>query len=178
MSARNASMLMVVPEGAICLVSMPVGLLVDRWRLSFQARMGIFAGACVALSLAFVSFDVAPHAPIPSVLLLGISYATANALLWASFTDAATSDNLSLAAGILASLLNFGAAAIPGAIALIRASVTSAELADSLALRLLGVCSLSGALFALATASRHRRAVASASEARTRHDDAVNLQEL
>ena len=144
-SARNASMLMVVPEGAICLVSMPVGLLVDRWRLSFQARMGIFAGACVALSLAFVSFDVAPHAPIPSVLLLGISYATANALLWASFTDAATSDNLSLAAGILASLLNFGAAAIPGAIALIRASVTSAELADSLALRLLGVCSLSPA---------------------------------
>lgn len=177
-SARNAGMLMVVPEGAICLVSMPVGLLVDRWRLSFQARMGIFAGACVALSLAFVSFDVAPHAPIPSVLLLGISYATANALLWASFTDAATSDNLSLAAGILASLLNFGAAAIPGAIALIRASVTSAEMADSLALRLLGVCSLSGALFALATASRHRRAAASASEARTRHDDAVNLQEL
>ena len=113
--------------------------------------MRIYAAACTALAGSHAFFLLFPQFPIVSVLMLGFSYATGNALLWASFNDACLGMNVSLAAGLLASFLNLGSAAVPGAISVLRSSLAPAA-ADDAALVVLCVCALAGAVLALATA--------------------------
>uniref|UniRef100_A0A7S4QG63 Lysosomal dipeptide transporter MFSD1 n=1 Tax=Ditylum brightwellii TaxID=49249 RepID=A0A7S4QG63_9STRA len=155
LSLKSADALMVLPEGAIIILSTPVGILVDCFKLGFAAQqraLGV-ASICIALSYVLLLSGVLQSA-MWGVISLGCSYAVANQLLWSAFPHACPEELGSLGAGIMACLINVGATLVPALIGAIRALVELPETADIFMLLLLASLALVAAVVSHVSVSR------------------------
>mmetsp|Transcript_59253 Transcript_59253/g.176067 ORF Transcript_59253/g.176067 Transcript_59253/m.176067 type:complete len:469 (-) Transcript_59253:173-1579(-) len=139
-SLQAADRMLIFPEGMICLLSSPTGLLIHYFKLDYfgqQRAMGV-ATVCIALSYILL----ASGAPATlGVVVLGSSYAVSNQLFWSAFPDACPSELASLGAGITACFINVGATVIPPMIGAIHESLAR-DVADVAMLLLLSSFSL------------------------------------
>lgn len=113
MSISTADAVMLIPEGSILVLAMPVGLLVDRCKLSVRQLLG---SASVATCLIGVSFLTLAWAPIPAIagcVLLGSCYALSQSLGWVILAYIAPPEIINLCSGFVGSAINVLPALLP-----------------------------------------------------------------
>ena len=113
----DADAMLVFPEGLIALVAPPFGFLIDRWQWSLRTRLHASALALAliptaSLMLAWLPAESVP--PLPLVMLLGLGYAFAQNLVWATITLVAPPRLLNLCAGLLGASCNAIPSLLPG----------------------------------------------------------------
>lgn len=149
-----AGNLMVLPEGAMCLFSVPIGVLLDRYKLGFRGQQGILGGASACIALSYVLMLVGAPATV-GVVALGSSYAVANCVFWSTFVLACPEQLSCLGAGILACLMNVGATVVPAIIGDVRNFLQS-DMGDVAMLTILCALALVSCGVALASASCYK----------------------
>mmetsp|Transcript_13678 Transcript_13678/g.44998 ORF Transcript_13678/g.44998 Transcript_13678/m.44998 type:complete len:454 (-) Transcript_13678:91-1452(-) len=116
-----ADRLMALPEGCIMLLSTPVGVLCDRFEVSFARKLQAMGVAALGLAVSLLNLALRLLPPVFNVALLGSSYAICNVLIWGCFPEACPRGQEGLGSGLLASGMNCGAAFVPVLLALVRA---------------------------------------------------------
>lgn len=110
----EADAMLLLPEGLIALVAPPFGALIDRQRWTLRRRL-----CASALSLALIPGALLALAwqtalpPLPLTALLGLGYAFAQNLVWASITLLVPPAMLNYCAGIVGSAVNLAPALLP-----------------------------------------------------------------
>ena len=109
--------LILLPEGCIVIIAPLLGWMCDSWRLLLRTRLVLQACAQLLIggslyALATPPTDVLPS-PIPVVLVLGVSYAVAQSLIWAAFGLVAPEPLINVCFGLLGAALNFFPAVVP-----------------------------------------------------------------
>ena len=97
----TADLLTMAPEGMIVLVSVPVGLVIDRFALSTTSKLRILATSCFLLPVGYMLLVwgapthrlIAPTAtvtlwyPAAVMVFLGLAYALSNSFFWSTIND-------------------------------------------------------------------------------------------
>lgn len=104
LSAADAFMLW--PEGAIALIAPPFGWLIDRHSWSLRRRLLASACAQAIVALALALLALSPWDPLVGVGLLGVGYAMAQNLVWATITSISPPLLINLSAGVIGAALN------------------------------------------------------------------------
>jgi hypothetical protein len=122
LSLENSDFLMMLPEGAIIIVSPLLGLLVDYLRLSLARKLCLMGAVCFGCAVALAAVAMAypgSHSgvyinPLYSILLLSVCYACANSLTWDVLIQVVPQpDQLATATGLSASAANLLPCMIP-----------------------------------------------------------------
>lgn len=119
LSVTLADTLMLVPEGAIVFLSLPVGFIVDYFHWSMRTKLKVLSYSIFMLPVSYCllvmgSLPQFTIAPIISVSVLGLGYGLSNSLFWSSITGVVEDpSHLSAASGLVASMLNILPAVIP-----------------------------------------------------------------
>lgn len=122
LSLKAADSMMVFPEGAICVLSAPTGLLINYFKLGFVGQQRALVVSTVCIALSHISLAIGAPATF-GVVALGSSYAVSNQLFWSAFPDACPPELASLGAGIVACCINVGATFVPVLIGAIHESM-------------------------------------------------------
>lgn len=113
MSISTADAVMLIPEGSILVLALPVGLLVDRCKLNARQILGL---ASLSTCLIGVSFLLLAWAPIPAVagcVLLGSCYAISQSLGWVILAYITPPEIINLCSGFVGSAINVVPALLP-----------------------------------------------------------------
>mmetsp|Transcript_2152 Transcript_2152/g.4816 ORF Transcript_2152/g.4816 Transcript_2152/m.4816 type:complete len:239 (+) Transcript_2152:3-719(+) len=127
-TVAEADTLMVVPEGLLCVLSIPVGIVVDRFGFGLNVLQNAFA-VCAVLIAASHAALAAGGNPVAAVMCLGFAYAVCNQLMWAVFPRYCPAHLMSLGAGIAACFINLSATIVPAVVGSVRVApgVSAAE---------------------------------------------------
>ena len=125
-SIDRAGTLMLIPELALCALSVPIGVAVDRFHLTFARCQRWYALGAFTIAASHLGLGLGGD-PNFFVLTLGTSYACCNQLTWASFPGVCPTDLMSLGGGVVACCINLACAIVPACIGAIR-SGTEEEL--------------------------------------------------
>ena len=125
-SIDRAGTLMLIPELALCALSVPIGVAVDRFRLTFARCQRWYACGALTIAASHLGLGLGGD-PRLFVLSLGTAYACCNQLTWASFPGVCPKDLMSLGGGVVACCINLACAIVPACIGAIR-SGTEEEL--------------------------------------------------
>jgi MFS family permease len=122
LSLENSDFLMMLPEGAMIIVSPLLGLVVDYLRLSLARKLCLMGAVCFGCAVALTSLAVAfpgSHSdvhidPLYTILALSVCYACANSLTWDVLIQVVPQpDQLATATGLSASAANVLPCLIP-----------------------------------------------------------------
>ncbi|KAL3919459.1 MAG: hypothetical protein SGPRY_005624 [Prymnesium sp.] len=100
MSLAASDALLLFPEGMIMIVAPPFGLLIDRQKWSLTKRLMASALSLAAIPAALLSLAWLPLSPTLVTLVLGVAYAFAQNLIWASITLVSPAPLLNLCSGL------------------------------------------------------------------------------
>lgn len=146
-----AGNLMVLPEGLICVLSLPIAVLLDRYELDFADQQRVQGVACACIALSYVLMLMGAPAVV-GVAALGCSYSVANCTFWTAFVLACPEHLSALGSGIVASLVNIGATVVPAILGEVR-TFLQGDKGDVAMLAILGVQALASCAVAFASAS-------------------------
>lgn len=127
LTVQQADFLMLMPEGAMVVVSPCLGLVLDWLCLPLKYKLCLLGAACLGMTCAFcmlafgysllgpVEGDVLVHLnPLYAMVILGSSYACANSLTWDTIVHIVPHpDQLAPASGLCASAVNILPSLIP-----------------------------------------------------------------
>jgi MFS family permease len=122
LSLENSDFLMMLPEGAMIIVSPLLGLVVDYLRLSLARKLCLMGAMCFGCAVALTALAVAfpgSHSdvhidPLYTILVLSACYACANSLTWDVLIQVVPQpDQLATATGLSASAANVLPSLIP-----------------------------------------------------------------
>ena len=110
-SINRAGTLMLIPELALCALSVPIGVAVDRFHLTFARCQRWYALGAFTIAASHLGLGLGGD-PNFFVLTLGTSYACCNQLTWASFPGVCPKDLMSLGGGVVACCINLACAIV------------------------------------------------------------------
>lgn len=139
MSVIPADTLLLFPEGMIVIVSIPLGICLDRFQLSAPLRIQFLSLSILSLTISYLMLiygtkilqldvnseelkqdeNVSIISPIYPMVLLGFGYAISNCLLSNVFVDVVQSDYIISGSALLACGMNFFPSIIPPFVTLI-----------------------------------------------------------
>ena len=119
-SIRAAGTLMLLPELALCILSVPIGIAVDRFHFSFARCQRWYAVSASAIAVSHLALGFGGN-PVFFVLALGVAYAFCNQLTWAAFPGVCPKDLMALGGGAIACCINLACAIVPACVGAIRA---------------------------------------------------------
>ena len=125
-SIDRAGTLMLFPELALCALSVPIGVAVDRFHLTFARCQRWYACGAFTIAASHLGLGLGGD-PRFFVLSLGTAYACCNQLTWASFPGVCPKDLMSLGGGVVACCINLACAIVPGCIGAIRSGSGDGE---------------------------------------------------
>mmetsp|Transcript_3876 Transcript_3876/g.17858 ORF Transcript_3876/g.17858 Transcript_3876/m.17858 type:complete len:490 (+) Transcript_3876:186-1655(+) len=118
-SIDRAGMLMLIPELALCILSVPIGVAVDRFHFTFARCQRWYACGAATIAASHLGLGFG-GSPLFFVLTLGVAYAFCNQLTWASFPGVCPNDLMSLGGGVVACCINLACAIVPACIGTVR----------------------------------------------------------
>jgi len=113
MALADADAAMLIPEGAILVLALPIGLLVDRCKLGARLMLALSAASSCLIGVALLTLAWAPLPPLAGCLLLGASYACTQSLGWAVIAYLAPPEIVNLCSGFVGSAINVVPALLP-----------------------------------------------------------------
>lgn len=120
MNVTSADSLMLLPEGAIVVVSLPLGLLLDKYNPKLSLKLNLLGFSCLLLPFSYLLLcvgcdgQVVTISPLISMGILGLGYALSNSIFWATITFAIGSqEHLGIASGLICSCMNVLPTLIP-----------------------------------------------------------------
>lgn len=122
LSVENADFLMILPEGAMVVVSPLLGLVVDWLQLSLRSKLYLMGAVCFGTGSALLMLALGyadsgsgvTISPLYTILLLSLCYACANSLTWDVVIQVVPQpDQLAPATGLSASASNLLPCLIP-----------------------------------------------------------------
>jgi hypothetical protein len=123
MDVTSADSLMLLPEGAIVLVSLPLGMVLDKLKPSLPFKLQLLSVSCLFLPISYFLLCIGcstefPISPVFSMCLLGIGYAFSNSTFWAIITLCiGDQKHLGIASGLVCSSMNLLPTLIPPLVA-------------------------------------------------------------
>ena len=152
----SADWLVLLPEGTMVFISMPLGLFLERRRGSIQLfhklialSVAIFTVALAYIILAYgfrrasdASADQTNETVVPpaaTMLLVGVSYGFSNCLFWSCITDVIPKAQLAEGTGVIASAMNVLPCVMPLVVSYLNSHFLSRYTATSNELYNLGV---------------------------------------
>ena len=147
LTVGQADGLMLLPEGMIALVSVPIGMLLDSYNCATKLRLQLLAASCLLLPLSYsmlalgyrisIQEDAADSqvrsssqtliSPYLTMFCIGTAYAVSNSLYWSTIMDVLPKGRyFSSANGLIASCLNILPSVVP-TILVLAASVLSTQ---------------------------------------------------
>jgi hypothetical protein len=113
MSISTADAVMLVPEGSILVLALPIGLIIDRCKLKARHLLGLASLATFLIGVSFLSLAWAPVHAIAGCLLLGSCYAVSQSLGWVILAYIAPPQIINLCSGFVGSAINIVPALLP-----------------------------------------------------------------
>ena len=141
----TADGLTVLPEGMIAIVSVPVGLLIDRFQCTTKAKLRLLSVSCMMLPAGYCMLIWGANVrgtdeshgltstnqhlyPTAVMIFLGLSYALANCFLWSTINDVLpTGGERPAANGLIACGLNILPSVVPPFITFILRTLLSSS---------------------------------------------------
>lgn len=124
MSVGRADTLVLLPEGAIVVIALPLGILLDRLNLSTRTKLRLLAASVLILPLSYLLLlagaSLSSHRElfgITIMVLLGLGYGTSNCLNSTVFIEVVDKEYLGAASGLLASVMNILPTVVPPLVA-------------------------------------------------------------
>lgn len=163
LSLEVADQLMLLPEGLIVIASIPLGILVDRYRISARRQLFMLAIACLHCPLSYMLLiwgrpnktgDKPLISPYFSMILLGLAYSICNSLFWTAITKIIPAKHLNPGSALLASGMNFLPSLIPFIITAVvkLKGISDAKEEDVQSLTILSIVGLVSFAFLIAAA--------------------------
>lgn len=123
LSIVSADWLMLLPEGAIVIISIPLGLFLENRRATIKLFQKLLALSIsifmVAMSYVLMAYgfrrasdastdqsNISVVRPVVPMIMIGIAYGYSNCLFWSCITDIIQKDRLAEGTGIISSAMN------------------------------------------------------------------------
>jgi MFS family permease len=124
LSMETADALLLIPEGSIIFLSLPMGYVLDNYLSNASIKLTALGASIVLIPAAYVLLlvgclpedtpvDVVADAPITAMLLLGLGYGISNCMFWTALIQIVPEEYLGPASGLLASSLNVMPSVVP-----------------------------------------------------------------
>mmetsp|Transcript_15956 Transcript_15956/g.48400 ORF Transcript_15956/g.48400 Transcript_15956/m.48400 type:complete len:296 (-) Transcript_15956:64-951(-) len=113
MSISRADTVMLIPEGSILLLALPIGILADKCELGPRPLLAIASVSTILIGLSLLALALAPIPPVPGCVLLGSCYAVASSLGWVIIAYIAPPRYINLCSGFIGSTINIVPALLP-----------------------------------------------------------------